>query len=377
MTAEGRQVVWTSKPPIDLRYEIYTSPTPEMWNAMRAATLGVATDEDATVRELEVEAAALAGHEAALLLPTVTSGTILCMMSGAPRGSIVLMEERCHIYWVEQMHLAYICGAAPQLIRGDKFGAIPLELLASSITKTYYGSRPRVSLLCLENTHNVCGGTILSPQYLSAAVDLCHRNDVSVYLDGARLFNAAVALGVKLRELTSFLDYVVLSLSKGLGAPFGAILCGKTAFIEEARINSRRLGASSLHRAGIYAAAGLVALRTMVDRLADDHRRARRLAQGISDVNGIVVDLETVQTNLVRVDTSRAGIPALDVVSMLAREGIASHVIEPFAFKFATHHEIDDNAISRAIEAMRHVMGRLAGDVGAAKHPVPHEVQQQ
>jgi threonine aldolase len=344
-----------------------------MWDAMRSTQIGMADfGEDSRVNELEALGAELTGHEASLLVPTVTVGTILSLLAGAPRGTVVLMEKRCHIYWVEEQSVSFVCGATPQLVPGDKFGAIPIETLEDAISQQHYGHPARVSMLCLENTHNICGGTVLTPAYMDDVAAACGRHGLKLYVDGARIFNAAVALGVPLSALTRQADYVVVGLNKGLGAPFGSLLCGSEAFIEAARVNCRRLGSMGMHKAGLYAAACLVGLRTMVDRLADDQRRARALAVAVAGMPGLSVDLETVQTNLVRVDVTQPGIASYDVAAGLAERGIAVHTFERDAFKFALHFEITDADLERVIEATSDVIGSLgAGREAGAVRPVP------
>ena len=358
MVIEKRESVYWDRPPaIDLRWEVSAHPTAEMWSAMQSAKLGMAdVGEDPQVRELEALAADLSGQEAAILVPTTTVGNVLAILGYAPRGSIVLMEDRCHIHWVEQGHVSAFAGATTQLIHGDKFGAIALGDIEAALTRKYFGRRQPVSMLCLENTHNICGGTILTAAYMAEVVDLCHRYGVTVFVDGARLFNAAVGSGVSLRELASPADAVVIGLSKGLAVPFGSLLCGTREFVDQAKVNYRRIGALSMHRAGIYAAAGLVALRTMVERLAEDHARARRLAEAVRDMDGLRVDLETVQTNLVRVETDESGYSAVEFASALAAEGIAVHAFEEQAFKFAVHVDIDDADIDATIDATKRVV---------------------
>ncbi len=351
---------WERKPPIDMRWEVSAAPTDEMWEAMRATPIGMADfGEDPTVRELEELGAELLGHEASMLVPTVTIGTVLSMMSGATTGTAVLMEERCHMYWVEQLHVSALAGAAPRLLRGDKFGAVALEQIEAVITERYYGHAVPVSVMCLENTHNICGGTVLTPEYTRAVSDLCHGQGIKVYLDGARLFNAAVAQEVPIDHLAAPADYVVVGLNKALGAPFGSLLAGSTEFIEEAKLLCRRIGAMGMHKAGLYAAACLVALRKMVDRLAEDHQRARRMAEEIETIPGLTVDLETVQTNLVRVETEPR-LTSHEVAISLVEYGVAIHEFEPNAFKLALHFEIGDEEVEYALQAIRTSMERLA-----------------
>lgn len=351
---------WLDFPRIDARWEVSAAPTPEMWEAMQETKIGMADfGEDPTVRELESFGAELFGHEAALLVPTVTVGTVLSMMNGASRGSTVIVEERAHILWVEELHISALCGAAPLLIRGDKFGAIPIEAIEEALDRQHYGHKLPTSLVCIENTHNICGGTMLTPGYTSTLVEFCHSKGLKVYLDGARLMNAAVSQNVAVDELSSQVDYVVIGLNKGLAAPYGALLCGKADFIEGAKADFRRIGSMGMHKAGYYAAAALVGLRKMVNRLNEDHARAQRLAKGLAAIDGLDVDLETVQTNLVRCETASSGIPASDIAYSLVELGIAVHPFEAYAFKCATHLEISDEDVEDIISSIEKVMGDL------------------
>jgi threonine aldolase len=357
---DGNAIRWSHRPEIDLRWEVSALPTAAMWEAMQTTQIGMADfGEDPAVNELEALGAELTGHEASMLVPTVTVGTILSLLAGAPRGTVVLMEERCHLYWVEELHVSYICGATARLVKGDKFGAISLDALERAMAKQFYGHPSRVAMLCLENTHNICGGTVLTAEYMHAVSAFCHAHNVTLYVDGARALNAAVALGIPLKHLTAPADYVVVGLNKGLGAPFGSLLCGSKQFIADARVNCRRLGSMGMHKAGIYAAACLVGLRTMVERLAEDQRRARILAEGIAGISGLKVDLETVQTNLVRVDLTHPGLTSYEVAVGLAERGVAIHAFEREAFKFALHYEIRDHHLSRVVDATTEVMEDL------------------
>lgn len=312
--------------------------------------------EDPVVNELEALTASLTGKEAALFLPTTTNGSVLAFMTRDVRGQQVIMEARCHLFWVERLHVSQLSGAAPRLIRGDKFGAIDLDEVEAVINETAYGYRPTTGMICLENTHNVCGGTFLTADYTRRAADLAHRYGADLFLDGARVFNAAAAQGVPVRELTAPADHVVVSLNKGLGAPMGGVLCSHASFIEGARLLAKRLGLLAVHKAGLFAAAGIVALTQMMEGLAEDHRRARRLAAALSEMDGLTIDMETVQTNLVRVGTERLGMTAHELAQRVAAYGLAVHVLEPYTFKLALCYEIQDAQVDQAIDIFKRVL---------------------
>jgi threonine aldolase len=362
MTSQVFQVKWETPPRLDLRYEVTHKPTPAMWEAMMAVTPGMASaGQDPVVNELEALVASMTGHEAALFLPTTTNGTVLAFMTHDVRGQLAVMEARCHIYWVERLHVSQLGGATPRLIPGATYGAMAPSDVEAVITETAYGYQHPTGMVCLENTHNVYGGTTLTPDYTRQIADIAHRHGAHLFLDGARVFNAAIAQGVPVRALTSPADHVVVSLNKGLGAPYGALLCSDAAFIERARIVAKRLGLLAVHKSGLFAAAGLVAIREMMDGLANDHRRARRLATELADIDGLAVDLESVQTNLVRVGTEHLGVPALDLAERVALQGLAIHVIEPYAFKLAICWAIDDDQIDEALSILKRVTADIPG----------------
>jgi threonine aldolase len=354
---QSQQVKWTTPPPLDFRYEVTHKPPLEMWEAMMKVTPGMANaGEDRQVNELEALGASLTGKEAAVFLPTTTNGTVLTFMNRDIRGQQVIMEERCHIFWVEQFHVSHLAGAVPRLVRGNKFGAMDPAEVEAVITEMAYGYTPKTGMICLENTHNVYGGTVLTAEHTQRMAELAHRYGAELYLDGARVVNAAVAQGVPIRALTEPADHVAISLNKGLGAPMGALLCSSERFIDGVRLLAKRTGMLAVHKAGLFAAAGLIALTKMVNGLADDHRHARCLAGALAEMGGLAVDLETVQTNLLRVSTKPLGITAVEFARRVAAHGLGIHVLEPYAFKMALCYDIDDAMVDRAIEIFRRVL---------------------
>jgi threonine aldolase len=357
---KSQQVAWKAPPPLDLRYEVTHKPTPEMWEAMMRVTPGMASArQDPVVDELESLVATMTGKEAALFLPTTTNGTVLALMHSDLRAKRVVMEARCHMYWVEQLHVSHLSGAAPLLVRGDKFGAMDPEEVEAAINETAYGYTHPTGMICLENTHNVCGGTVLDGEYTRRMSALAHQYGAELFLDGARVFNAAVALGVPVKELASPADHVVVSLNKGLGAPLGGVLCSSEKFIEGVRALAKRTGMISIHKAGLFAAAGIIAVQKMYHGLEDDHRRARRLATELAEMDGLEVDLDTVQTNLFRVGTAASGLTALDLAHRVAAHGLGIHVLEPYAFKMSLCYAIDDAQVEQAVGIFRQVMADI------------------
>ena len=261
---------------IDTRGEFLLPPTEPMWEAMRAAEIGWPSwGEDPSVNRLQELAAEMTGKEAALLCPTTNVANLLGVMGYCRRGDVAIMEARCHLWWVEERNIAAHTDAVPRLIRGDKLGEMAVSDVEAAILETGYGFQPRTSLVCLENTHNIAGGVALPPEYMLRVSRVAHQHGAAVFVDGARLFNAAVARGVPLSEMAAPVDALSLSLNKGIGAPYGSMLCGSAEFIEGARKNHRVLGSHSIHKEGLLAAAAIIALETMIPRLADrPHARA-------------------------------------------------------------------------------------------------------
>jgi threonine aldolase len=342
---------------IDLRSDVFATPTEEMWAVMRSADVGWAYfGEDRSVNRLQALAADLLGKQAALFVPSCTTANLVALMTLAPRGSRVLVEARSHIATSEASGVAYVAGVALQPIEGPS-GVPGVAALDAALGLAVGGSAARTSVVCLENTHNAAGGTILSPERTDALADLAHRHGARVHLDGARLFNAAVAFGKPAWRLTAAVDTVSISLNKGLGAPFGAILAGPRAAVEEAHVNRHRLGAASFHQAGILAAAAIVALTGGIDRLADDNRRALDLARRLAAMPGLRVDLASVQTNIVSVDVSGSGLDAERFVARLAERGVLAYPRPPSRARFVTHRLIGDEEIARAAVVVADAVG--------------------
>ena len=348
---------------IDLRAEVSTSPTAEMWRVMEGTDIGWATmGEDASVRELEALGAEISGKEASLFVFTASVANVLALMLQTERGDQVILDADAHQVWIEGWNLAYICSVYPRLVHSHR-GEMPLDEVEAVLTAWRSKYRPRTSLIAVENPHNDHGGTIVSPEYTEALVELAHRHGARVHLDGARIHNASVATGRPVRDFTSALDTVTISLNKGLGAPIGALLCGSRPVIEQAREHGLKwLGVSGMHRVGFLAAAALYSLRHMVDRLGDDHARAKAIADGIRDLPGL--EVTEPETNTVRVSTAPSGTPAEQYVAALGQLGVLAALREPYAFKFVIHMETDDESVDSVIRATRQVVEKLtAGEL--------------
>jgi threonine aldolase len=340
---------------VDLRSDTVTLPTPEMRRAMANAELGDDVyGEDPTVNRLQERVAELLGHEAALFTPSGTMANEIAVKVWTQPGDAILVDAESHILHYEL--------AAPAVIAGVQVETYPIADGVFQIADIESRIRladdhtPGTRLLCLENTHNRCGGTILPPEWMPDLRALADRHALHLHLDGARLFNASVALGVSPQAWTRYADSVMIAFSKGLCCPVGSVLAGSAAFIREAHRVRKMLG-GGMRQAGVLAAACLVALETMIDRLADDHARARRLAEAIAELPGFSVNLRTVQTNMVYVQTAR---PAQAVERALAAEGVLCIALDPHRLRLVTHKDIDDAALAHAIRAFRRVSGILS-----------------
>lgn len=339
---------------IDLRSDTVTVPTPEMRQAMFAAEVGDDVfGEDPTVNRLEAEAAALLGKEAALFVPTGTQGNQVAVLTHTGRGDEVVVEEQSHIFIYEVAGIAALSSCQTRSLPSVR-GAMDPERVEAAIRglNVHY---PRTALLCVENTHNLHGGCIVPQANIEAVAEVAHSHGVPVHMDGARVFNAAVAQGRPVRELVAPVDSVMFCLSKGLSAPVGSMLAGGREFIGRARRNRKMLG-GGMRQAGILAAAGLVALGGMVGRLAEDHGHARALAQGLAGLPGIEIDLATVQTNMVLLRVTEPRWDAAGLVGALERKGVRAVTMGPRLVRLVTHKDVAEADISEALARIESVL---------------------
>jgi threonine aldolase len=335
---------------VDLRSDTVTLPGEAMRRAMAAAEVGDDVyGEDPTVRRLEERAAALLGHEASIFVPTGTMGNQIAVHLLAGRGTEVILEEGSHVYNYELGAMAAWTGALPRVLSGER-GMLDPEAVERAIwPASYYYSR--ASLLVLENSHNHAGGTVLPGALKERLLATARRHGLRVHLDGARIFNAAAALGRPAAELASGFDTVMFCLSKGLGAPAGSLLCGGRERIVEARVVRKRFG-GGMRQVGVLAAAGLVALEQNVERLGEDHARAKRLAEAIADLPFLRVDPGSVETNMVMAEVVGPE-SAEGVVEALRRRGVLAGTMGPGRIRFVTHLDVGDGGIDRAVETLR------------------------
>jgi threonine aldolase len=340
---------------IDLRSDTVTLPTPAMREAVFRAEVGDDVfGEDPTINRLETMTALRMGMEAALLVVSGTMGNVTCVLTHCARGEEAILGDSSHIFLNEAGGMSALGGIFPHTIPNLPDGTLRLDEIEAAIRGENIHF-PRTRLVCLENTHNRCYGAALTPEYTAAAVSLAKSRGLSVHLDGARIFNAAAALGGDVRELTRGVDSVNVCLSKGLAAPVGSVICGSKEFIGRARRIRKMLG-GGMRQAGIIAAAGIVALEEMADRLAQDHIHARRLAEGIALIPGLRTEPGRVQTNIVYVDLVDRRFPDDRFMALLEKKGVRLSHPGPARFRMLTHYGIGAAEIDAALAALRSVM---------------------
>jgi threonine aldolase len=341
---------------IEMRSDTLTLPTDEMREAMRYAEVGDDVyGEDPTVRRLEELAAMKVGKEAAVFVPSGTMGNLLAVMTHCRRGDEILMESECHIYYYEVGGLSAVAGVVPRLVKGAN-GVLDPGDVEAAIREENIHYAP-AACLAIENTHNRGGGTVTPIDTMAALRRVADAHGLAIHLDGARIFNASLALGVDASDIAKHVDSVMFCLSKGLSAPVGSILAGSAEFIRAARKNRKMLG-GGMRQAGVLAAAGIVALDRMVDRLAEDHANARSLGVGLAQIPGIAMDLSTVQTNIVVFDVSALGVSASQFASELAQEGVRVTTRPPFGIRAVLNRHVDSDGVGRALAAVATVCSR-------------------
>jgi threonine aldolase len=322
---------------IDLRSDTVTRPTPAMRQAMAAAEVGDDVyGEDPTVNRLEKEAAAVFGREAAIFVPTGTMGNQIAIRLHTEHGQEVICESRSHVLDWEMAMMASFAGCQARTVEGVR-GVLTWEKIRRAIGPKIYYRQP-TGLVCLENTHNMAGGTVTSLEVLKEVWRGAKEAGLPVHLDGARVFNAATALGLSVAELTAGFDTVMFCLSKGLGAPVGSVLVGSAKAIERARVFRKALG-GGMRQAGVIAAAGLIALSEMTKRLAEDHANARLLAESVANEAGAEIDLDAVETNIVIFSLRGEG-DASAFCAALKRKGVLASAIGPHSVRFVTHYDV-------------------------------------
>ncbi len=337
--------------PIDLRSDTVTRPTPAMRAAMAEAAVGDDVyGEDPTVNRLEARVAEMLGKEAAVFVPSGTMGNLIAVLSHCGRGDEMILGDQAHIFMYEQGGSAAVGGVHPRTVPNRPDGTLDLQQVEDAIRgdNDHY---PVTRLLALENTQNRCGGQALPVAYMDAAGELAHRHGLALHVDGARLWNAAVALGVPPARLVQAADSVSVCFSKGLAAPVGSAVAGSAAFIRRARRMRKQVG-GGMRQAGILAAAALVALDEMVDRLAEDHVNARRLAEGLAALDGIDLAPDTVQTNIVYFEVTLPGVDAAQLSGRLAALGVLINSTGTRRLRAVTNYHISGDDVAVVVGAV-------------------------
>ena len=342
-------------PVIDLRSDTVTLPTPAMREAVFRAELGDDVfQEDPTINRLEQMTAERVGKEAALLVTSGTMGNIVSVLTHCARGEEAILGDSSHIFLNEAGGMSALGGIFPHTIPNRPDGTMAVEQIEATIRADNIHF-PKTRLICLENTHNRCYGASLTPEYTDAVAALAKRHGLLLHLDGARIFNAAVALGVDVRELTRGCDSLNVCLSKGLAAPVGSVICGSRNFIARARRIRKMLG-GGMRQAGIIAAAGIVALEEMVDRLTEDHANARRLAEGIAIIPGLATEPDRVKTNILYIDLVDRRFSDEEFMARLEKKGVRLSHPGAARFRMLTHYGIGRAEIDMALVALHEAM---------------------
>jgi len=343
---------------IDLRSDTQTKPSPGMRAAMAAAEVGdEQRREDPTVLALEERAAAFLGQEEAVYLPTATMSNQIALAILGVRGTELIVEETAHIMVAELGGAAMHSGLQTRGLPGYR-GRLTPEQVRATVRVSDGFHIPSASVVALENTHNSAGGSVWPLDELHAVVDETRELGLAVHLDGARLANAAVALGVSAADIVRRFDTVTLCLSKGLGCPLGAVIAGSRELMARARVEKHRFG-GAMRQAGIVAAAGVYALEHNVERLAEDHAHARRLAEGW-EARGVPVDVDLVETNFVQVDVAGLGLSSAEAIGRLADAGVGlSATVKPGVLRAVTHLDIGDDDVERAVELVPRALGTV------------------
>jgi threonine aldolase len=343
---------------IDLRSDTVTLPSPAMRQAIAEARLGDDVfGEDPTVNALEKKAADMLGKQAGLLVVSGTMGNLVSILTHCGRGDEIILGDQAHTFVYEVGGISALGGIFPHILPNQPDGTLNLSDITAAIRPDALHF-PTTRLICLENTHNRCFGTPLKPKYMDDVAEIAVKNNIKIHLDGARIFNAAVSLGVDVKSLVKKADSVMFCLSKGLACPVGSIICGSEQFIQKAR-KIRKMVGGGMRQAGIIAAAGIVAIDQMVDRLADDHKNAQRLAQGISQIDGLSIEPAKVQSNILYFSLADERINQGKFLEEVAEKGIRFLSTAKSTFRMVTHYGIEADDIEQAISVMSSTMKKL------------------
>ncbi len=350
---------------IDLRSDTVTLPSNEMRKAITSAKLGDDVfGEDPSVNELEEKAAKIMGKEAGLLVPSGTMGNLVSILTHCARGTEIILGDKAHTFVFEAGGISAFGGVHSRQLKNQADGTINIEEIKSAI-RMDNDHFPKTAAITLENTHNLCNGSPLTPDYVKDVSQIASYNDMKLHIDGARIFNAAVSLDVDVKDLVTGADSITFCLSKGLAAPIGSVICGSENFIYQARRNRKALG-GGMRQAGIIAAAGIFSMDTMIDQIHEDHETAKRLAEGINEIDGLWIDLENIKTNILYFDSEKGK----DRGEELARqtENIEIYPFEiimdnthffesrPGRFRLVTHYGITRDDVEKSLAALKNMV---------------------
>ena len=340
---------------IDLRSDTLTHPTQSMRDAMATAEVGDDVfQEDPTVQKLETLSAEIMGKEAALFVPSGCMGNLISLLSHCGRGDEILLGDRSHISLYEVGGVAALGGVHPRPLPNKNDGTISIDLLEKGIRHSDIHCPP-TRLICLENTHNFCQGSPITPEYMTEVRKIANKFGLKIHLDGARIFNAAVALGVPVAKLTEKVDSVMFCLSKGLSAPVGSLVCGSSDFIVKAR-KARKMVGGGMRQVGHIAAAGLIAITEQVDRLQEDHDNAKFLASQLSDLDGIEVDVTRIKTNIIFFKLT--GIDGEVLLNQLEQNQIKILMTDADVFRAVLHREVSKEQVQTVVKTFQSILGK-------------------
>lgn len=338
----------------DFRSDTVTKPTEKMRKAMYEAEVGDdVLGDDPTVKKLEEIAAEKIGKESALFVPSGSMGNAICVKLWTKEGDEVILEEKCHIYNIELGNLSVLSRVLPRPV-SSKRGEMDSEDIEKAVRKKGLTSNG-TSLICLENTHNFWSGAVVSVDNFKEVRKIAQKHNIKIHLDGARIFNASIAKKIPVSEWTSLVDSVMFCLSKGLSAPIGSIVAGSREFIEEAR-RFRKLLGGGMRQVGIIASAGIVALEEMIERLEEDHILAKQFAIGLSEIKGIDINPEDVETNIIIFKICKNGMDAPKFIERLREKGILTLAISEDEVRFCTHKDVNEKDVERALKACREIL---------------------
>lgn len=336
---------------IDLRSDTVTLPTDEMRDSIYHAQVGDDVySEDPSVNRLEKMAAEMFGKESAMFVTSGTQGNQICVMAHTQPGDEIILEEKCHIITFEVGGIGRLSGVQARLLRGKNGIMDPSDICAAIREDDIH--QPKTGLICLENTHNRAGGTVIPLDILKGTYEIAKKHNIPIHMDGARIFNAAAYLKLPVKEIAAYTDSAMFCLSKGLCAPVGSLVVGSKDFILKARRFRKMLG-GGMRQAGFLAAAGIVALEKMTSRLDEDHENARLLAQGLSRIPGITINMDTVQTNIVICDISGLNITGKEFSARLYEKGIRINGGNTSTVRFVTHYWIKKEDIETVLNAVK------------------------